>query len=160
MDVYDLTVADVARFWSHVDRSDHEGCWEWTGGRYRGYGITSMKRVRCRSHRVAFALAHQEAPALNVLHTCDNPPCVNPNHLFLGNHAANMRDRNMKGRTFKHPGVLLGGAQKLTECDVLQIRGDVRGRRVVASEYGVSPKTIDDVRAGRRWGHLTEASKP
>jgi len=90
------------RFWSKVDKSGD--CWEWTGYRERyGYGRVSMVAIgmsnKVLAHRAAWILTHGEIPSgMNICHTCDNPICVNPSHLFLGTHQDNMRDRDSKGR--------------------------------------------------------------
>jgi len=89
----------VARFWSKVDKSGD--CWPWKAGRSNwGYGaFTATRREQVGAHRVSFELENGPIPSgLQVLHRCDNPPCVNPAHLFLGTAADNMHDRWRKGR--------------------------------------------------------------
>jgi len=92
---------DVApRFWAKVAKSD--GCWLWTGARAsNGYGSFRFADRPCATaaHRAAWELACGPIPhGMHVLHRCDNPPCVNPAHLFLGTHLENVRDREAKGR--------------------------------------------------------------
>ena len=89
-----------ARFWPKVDRSGGLGaCWPWTGATGdRGYGhFWDGARYRHAS-RVAWILTHEDPGPLFVLHRCDNPPCCNPAHLFLGTHQDNMDDMTEKGR--------------------------------------------------------------
>lgn len=93
------------RFWEKVQKSD--GCWTWTGSRYHnGYGYlhfgTRTERKPLRAHRVSWELHNGDIlDGLWVLHRCDNPSCVRPDHLFLGDRKANMEDCSRKGRTCK-----------------------------------------------------------
>lgn len=86
------------RFWPKVDKS--ENCWLWRGSRQtHGYGTFYYQGTMHLSHRISWILTYGEIPTgLCVLHKCDNPPCVNPQHLFLGTHVDNMIDRERKGR--------------------------------------------------------------
>jgi HNH endonuclease len=80
-------------------RVTSSGCWEWTGTRKTsGYGIAFAGAPERRAHRLSWLLAHGPIPqGMSVLHKCDNPPCVNPEHLFLGDHAVNAQDYVDKG---------------------------------------------------------------
>lgn len=87
-------------FWARVDKSGD--CWLWTGHRdENGYGRVGYQcRPSIGAHRVAWALTHGgEIPTEWVLHRCDNPPCVKPDHMFLGDATDNNQDRQAKGRT-------------------------------------------------------------
>src|SRR5215472_1824648 len=130
-------------------------CQEWPGAKHRqGYGVLKRRGRWMYAHRAAWIDAHGPIPeGLDVLHACDNPPCRNVEHLFLGTHAENMADRNAKGRQAR--GERMGGA-KLSEAQVFAIRVDDRAQSVIGADYGVSPETISNIKTGRTWGWLTE----
>jgi hypothetical protein len=135
-------------FWQRIKRMPN-GCWEWQGVRSPlGYGRYYPEMgAKLQSHRHAYELARGPIPpGMHVLHRCDNPPCCNPDHLFLGTHQDNMVDRQAKGRT--RTGTLRGtdnpGA-KFTADDVRRIRARVESgetRTAIAHEYGVSLSAI------------------
>jgi hypothetical protein len=154
------------RFWNFVQKSD--GCWEWTGAQTpNGHGQLRLSRNRnSLAHRFSWELHHGPIPeGLNVCHHCDNPKCVRPDHLFLGDQRANMQDAKAKGRTRTgasiYPERLPHGerhhASKLTEEQVRAIRArHALGvtRAVLAIEYGVSNWTIGEILKGRAWKHV------
>lgn len=122
-----ITADAVVRFWRYVDRpvAPESACWTWTGSRTRkGYGRFSANRKNVFPHRFSYAL-HMGGlpPGMCVLHRCDNPACVRPDHLFLGTRADNNADCKAKGRY--RP--LKGGwhdanKRPLTDDQVIQIR--------------------------------------
>lgn len=95
------------RFWEKVRKTDD--CWEWTGARTQGYGAFMVNREvgAKRAHILSYEWNVGPTEGRWVLHRCDNPPCVRPDHLFLGTNADNMRDMSAKGRS---------GNQKKTAC--------------------------------------------
>lgn len=145
-------VAD--RFWCKVSKGD--GCWEWIACRtLDGYGRIAVNGKVLRAHRVSWELHFGPIPAgLDVLHECDNPPCVNPSHLFLGTDIDNAADKAAKGRAPRLVGESSGCA-KLTWADVSAIRrryasGEVL-QKDLAGEFGVRIQTISMITTGMRW---------
>ena len=133
-------------------------CIEFHGRRTKkGYGWLCIDGKKWSAHRLSYTLNFGPIPeGMCVCHTCDNPPCINPDHLFLGTNADNVADRVAKGRS--RGGDTKGEAHyksKLTNDIVraILLETDVTGREL-AKRYGVSYKTISKVRAGRTWKHL------
>ena len=141
-----------------VERDPNSGCWLWTGTLLSsGYGQVAWRKNRDLAHRASYAAFKQSIPAgQSVLHKCDTPACVNPDHLFLGTQLDNMRDKMAKGRAVFARGDQSGTA-RLSEVDIPGIRQDVRGgasHARVAARLGVSRKTISAVVHGRTWSHV------
>lgn len=151
------------RFAHYVDRSGGEdACWPWTGYRDRdGYGLfkpTIAKTVR--AHRFAWEQAHGPiGPELFICHRCDNPPCCNPAHLFVGTPAENNMDMHSKGRNRPAEGIpgSLNRNAKLTEVDALAIRASDASTKELAARYGVSKSAIQNIKNGKTW---TRAAPP
>lgn len=152
-----------ARFWSKVNLG--AGCWEWKGPRAKtGYGTINVNGMTATAHRVAWILVNGTIPpGLHVLHRCDNPPCVRPDHLFLGTHDDNMRDCSSKGRCGstihperrprgeRHPGTRLT-AELVRQIRALRVEGATCA--ALARRFGVSRGTIHNVVARRTWRHV------
>lgn len=136
------------------------GCWEWTGSRNEnGYGQISLgPGPIVKAHRAAWMVYRGPIPdGIQVLHHCDNPPCCNPDHLYLGTPADNSRDRISRGRHRSAP--LKGSAHplaKLTEADVRHIRdlGRPYGLHALARLYGINRTTITAIVDRRKWKHV------
>ncbi len=145
------------------------GCWEWTGATTMSGGYGRL-RASDRAHRVSWEIHRGPIPAgLYVLHHCDNPPCVNPEHLFLGTHADNVRDMVEKGRNIQraHPEKLARGERvntaRLTVERVLEIlRKHREGRSMwsLAKEYGVAPCAVQKIVHGKAWKHVSREVAP
>jgi hypothetical protein len=130
LDLPTYSAATVARFWSKVDKDAPNGCWEWTAALYgNGYGhFTITKRDHVSTHRFSYRLKHDDFDqSLQVLHSCDNRKCVNPDHLFQGTQLDNMRDMHAKGRgRDSYEG---GEAAPSTKLTTLEVRWVIRARR-------------------------------
>lgn len=156
------------RFWECVQKGEANECWLWTGERMLHpytkaptYGRFFIKTGQhTGAHRVSWLIHHGELPpkGICVCHSCDNPPCVNPAHLFLGTHNDNMRDKVQKGRAN-------GGANKgeinpehilKTEQvkEIIQLLKQKVPRKVLAAQYGVAYPTISCIAQGRTWKHI------
>lgn len=144
------------RFEMQVVRS--AGCWSWRGGKDQdGYPIFHGELdgvVYKRGHRYSYVASTGEHPGdLQVLHSCDNPECSNPDHLSLGTNAENMADKIAKGRHRARRGADHGNA-KITEEQAKAILADPRGYAVIADELGVSYGLVSDIKNRQSWRHL------
>lgn len=154
----------ISLFWSYVDASGGpDACWEWKRskhpqgyGQWRPYGV---KTKLYRTHRMVWEFANGPIPdGMHICHTCDNPPCCNPAHLFLGTAKDNMQDKAAKGRA---PGRDMHGLNnpraKLTEKDVIAIReaAALGARHLdIANQYGVAKSHITGIVNRRHWSHV------
>lgn len=163
------------KFWPKVRRTD--GCWEWIGARYRnGYGFINIRKpgkaTTKGAHRISWEIHNGPIPdGLVVCHRCDNPPCVNPLHLFLGTATENMRDMSAKGRalfgdknpTRKHPECVSRGEShrpaKLLSGDVICIRRMSEygiTQNVIAKKFNVTQSNVSAIIRRKSWNHLKE----
>ena len=129
-----------------------DGCIEWTEGRTNeGYGYKRHEGKSWLAHRWAWMMKHGPIPeGLCVLHRCDNPPCVNVDHLFLGTRVDNNNDKMAKGRHVTSPGERNGSA-KLTVEQVREIRASTATHRVLAERYGISRTSISYIKNRVNW---------
>jgi len=139
------------RFWRYVVKTND--CWYWSGQRNnRGYGRIKDLGKQKRAHRTSWEIHHgQISDGLEVCHKCDNPSCVNPDHLFLGTHKDNMQDAFRKGRLKQVFTV------KLTPDDVRFIRQNyVRGSgKILAAQFGVRGNTVTRIARGETRKEVT-----
>lgn len=121
-----------------------------------GYGELSYKGKRFRAHRLSYISHVGPIPdGMVVCHKCDNPPCINPEHLFIGTQADNLKDGRKKGRVATpNPRGERHGLAKLSADKIVAIRKDQRTQREIAKEYGVHQTTIKNIKLNRTWKHV------
>jgi hypothetical protein len=152
----------VKAFWDRVEKGAEAACWNWTGLLQQShknptpYGVLGWKGKHSRAHRVAYALVNGDIPeGMMVLHACDNTLCCNPEHLYLGDHAQNMKDMVTRRR---RKGVGVGeenGRSKLTREQAEAIRSIYAAGGVsqdaIGELYGVSQYAISQIILGKRY---------
>lgn len=150
------------RFWTKVDKTGPNGCWVWLANKNnKGYGMFSISAVvgKKLAHRLSYEGAKGRIPKGRfVLHSCDNPACVNPDHLRIGNAKENVADMIERGRkvTTPMPG-MLNSQSRLTDEQVIAIRlAYLAGERreTIAPRYDISVLSVSDIIGGKSWRHL------
>lgn len=167
------------RFWAKVKKASGDGCWTWTAGKFtEGYGAFKAGGKLLHAHRVSWAFVHGSIlPGLFVCHHCDNPPCVRPDHLFLGTNSDNQLDAVLKGRgSTGRPWAFPRGDKHWTRRD--PVRAGINARRngrataklsaadaeeirrlrvaglslkEIGGRFGVAFQTVSKVVRGERW---------
>lgn len=154
-----------SRLWPRLVTTN-TGCMEWSGSRNEhGYGSLRINHILVKAHRFAWELTYGPIPSgVDVCHRCDNPPCCNPQHLFLGNASDNGQDMATKGRhgAWTQPQRVARGTRhwgaKLDDARVREVRLACQTKESVSSiarRFKVSRATIRSVRDGVNWKHVT-----
>lgn len=153
-------MSDLERFEAKFIPEPNTGCWLWSGGtvvtgaRGNQRPQVYLNGVREYGHRASYKLYRGPIPrGRYVCHTCDNQMCVNPDHLFLGDHGDNMADMVQKGRSARGA---KNRAAKLTEDQVRAIVDDRRVQRVIAMDYGITQAAVSMIQNGKTWGHIAQ----
>ena len=181
-----ISIDVIRRFEDKFITEPNSGCWIWFAasddkgyGRFRIGSKLDGSRQNAIAPRVSWLIYRGDLPEeLCVLHRCDNPACVNPDHLFLGTHLDNMHDCVQKNRTSKgerhsriqkahikpgpghhlhgKPGMrgTRNGQSKLTEDRIREIRADGRTNFEIATEYGISFQQVSRIKRRERWAHV------
>ena len=157
----DLTILsskESKNFWSKVSKpANPDGCWTWGGSLHKkGYGLWGFRGKIHKAHRISYRIHKGRIPdGLCVCHACDNPPCVNPKHLWVGTHQDNADDKYEKGRDNHAKGEANGGGGKLTWESVREIRRlreeENMSQQTLADKFGVSQPMIGLIVRGEKW---------
>jgi HNH endonuclease len=150
----------IERFWERAMPVPECGCWLWIG-RYDkdGYGYINVNKKRLKAHRFSYEQFVSPIPGkMSVLHKCDMPECVNPEHLFLGTQKENMCDMTIKNRRVRGEKI---GNSKLKEADVFEILSALdhgESQYAIASRYGINQSHVSDIKNGKRWSYIQRKS--
>jgi hypothetical protein len=146
-----FTQQDVDRFWKYVQKT--ETCWIWTGAKLDGnYGAFQLNGKCIGAHLFSYLIHFgQIDEGLLVRHSCDNPPCVYPDHLLIGTNQDNVQDRVTRRREAVGERV---GLSKLTASKVQEIRLDLRSFTEIALEYEITAGEVGHIKHRRIWKHL------
>lgn len=144
------------RFWNRVAIGKPDECWNWQAGTNTfGYGVIRLNGRHIKTHRAAWFFTYGVMPTLYILHSCDNPTCVNPNHLREGTYQDNSDDKRLRGRSALGEQVRRG---HLVTDDIRSIRNEYQPRTVtqasLAQKYGVCRRTIADILHRKTWKHV------
>lgn len=157
------TISDpVKHFWSKVAIKSVDECWTWQRGRTpTGYGQFRVDKTPISAHRFAWSLVHGTIPkGMFICHTCDNPPCCNPSHLFLGTPKDNVIDMTNKGRRGYGASGLRGerhGNAILTESNIKEmrtLRESGSSLMELALRYNIARSTVSDICLRKAWKHV------
>lgn len=156
----EFQIKEADRFWERVVLNQETGCWEWSAGRDEdGYGLFYVRRLKrnLRAHRWVFECYFFAPGSKFVCHHCDNPSCVNPGHLFLGDAQSNKSDCVKKRR---HARGELQGRSKLTDTSVREIRrATIKGESTadIARRLNISYSVVRRTAVGKKWMHVPGA---
>jgi len=136
------------RFWPKVNKRGHDECWPWLGANIRGRGVMRLRTRNYLAPRVCWEMHYGPIPVgLWVLHSCDNPACVNPLHLFLGDRRRNIADCVSKRR---HAHGTKHGNCKIAPERVAAIRNAEGSQYDIAALFGISQSHVSEIKSGKK----------
>lgn len=159
----ELSKDELNFFWSQIQMGKSNECWIWIGYKNsENYGVIKINGLDYRANRVSWTIQNGKIPDGKLIcHTCDNPPCCNPNHLKAETQKWNMQDRESKGRSNRATCERHWNA-KMTRDKVISIREKYATgkflQREIGEEYGVSSKLISSIISRHRWNFKEEIS--
>ena len=170
--ISEINQKDIERFITKIPVTDNDSiCWEWSinpntkkARKHADYGVFTLKQNNIVPSRMMWMLTYGEIPdGMLICHKCDNPPCINPFHLFIGSYADNTKDMVMKGRksTIVYPDRLPRGINhknaKLNDVDILQIR-TMSSKGVsykdIKAQFNIGKSNISSIINRKTWTHL------
>ena len=148
-----LSSEDVDRFWSKIDKRSKDECWPWLDHTDKdGYPPFRVGKYRYKAGRVILFLTTGDDPGVNqACHSCNNPSCCNPSHLYAGTQSDNFQRAIEEKRAFVGQ---KNGRAKLTEADIVAIRGSSESNRILCERYSISNGHISRIRLQQSWKHI------
>lgn len=149
-----IDLINLERFWNKVDKDGD--CWEWTAYKHKDRGMFRVGNRMYNAPRVSYTIANGNFSSnLYVLHTCDNPSCVNPEHLFIGTQDDNMKDMVSKGRQHFHRGIENGRCKTDLET-VIEIKKLLKLGKSAANirDLGYPYRLAAKIKSGENWSHI------
>ena len=144
------------RFWKNVNVLSQYECWEWAGCKFKGgYGALGYNKKTEKAHRISYKIHKGDIQEnLVVRHTCDNPSCVNPNHLIVGTHAENMKDRDERNRSHKGSKHYKAKLNETSVLKIIDLYKNGHTKTELARIFNVTTASIIFIINKKTWKHV------